>query len=102
MRKLLEDKAERTGQRAPELDGPECPPGLDYVWHWFLELAATRKGGGFGPERIGYADIDAWSRLTGCDPNPFEVGCLTGIDLKYFEKPVAVTDAPVILSKPGF
>lgn len=72
-----------TGQRPPELDGPECPPPLLYLWEWFLELSAARGSGGFGPNPISYCDIADWARLYARDPQPFEVRCLVDIDREF-------------------
>lgn len=39
------------------------------------------SGGGMaGLEPIGYGDIDAWSRVTGTRPSPFEVATLRALD----------------------
>lgn len=63
-------------------DEPECPPALEYLWGWFLDIGSTR-GGGYGPAPITYPDIDAWARLTGNDPTPWEVRMLRRIDNAY-------------------
>ena len=38
---------------------------------------------GFGAEPIGFADIDAWSRLTGARPRPAEIRVLMAIDREW-------------------
>lgn len=63
-----------------DLLGPACPEPLVHVLGWFAELGAARGSNGFGPEPIGYAEIDAWSRLTGRDPDPFEVRAIRALD----------------------
>lgn len=84
LREHLEAAMQATGNRPADLDGPACPSGVDYVWHWFCELSAARGSSGFGPNPLGYADIDAWSRLTGRQPDVFEVSCLMALDGTYF------------------
>ena len=73
-----------TGQTPLDLIEPPLPGALAHVWHWFLELSAARGSTGFGPAPIGYRDMADWSRMTGAQPTPFEVGLLREIDLQYF------------------
>jgi len=47
---------------------------------WFAELSRVRGASQFGPARIDYLDILAWSVLTGAAPNAFEVDCLLRLD----------------------
>lgn len=62
---------------------PEPPPAeVDHLWRWFLDLHEAR-GGGFGVQPIGYAEIDAWARLTGLLPTPWEVSALRRLDGVY-------------------
>ena len=60
------------------------PESLSYaalhLWGWFIELASARGGNGFGLNPIGYADIEAWARLTCRDPTPWEVSALRRMD----------------------
>lgn len=85
LRDHLESLERQTGASPPGLAGPDCPPSLAHVWIWYCELAAVRGSTGFGPARIDYAGIEAWSRLTGACPTPFEVDCLIALDRVYFE-----------------
>jgi hypothetical protein len=51
------------------------------VWSWFLELSASRGSNGFGGlDPLSYTEIDAWARLHGVAPTPFEVGVLRRLD----------------------
>lgn len=65
-----------------ELEGPEIPDALEYVWGWYCQLAATRRFNGMSghPEPLTYETIDAWSRLTGHTPTPEEVDALLLLD----------------------
>lgn len=68
------------GRRHPDLDGPRMPQTLAHVWGWFLELSAARRTGFSGVAAIGWADIDAWARLTGSRPRPWEVQLIRRLD----------------------
>lgn len=70
-----------------ELQGPELPASLTYLWGWFLELHETRSGNGFGPNPFTYAEIDAWARLTGRALAPWEVGGLRALDRAWLVEP---------------
>lgn len=63
-----------------ELQGPVLPMSCAHVWAWFLELAAARSANGTSLNPVGFADIDAWARLTGRRPTPWEVGALRALD----------------------
>lgn len=65
----------------PELDGPPAPRALAYLWGWFIELSAARGRNGFGGlNALSYQELDAWARLSGIAPTPFEVGVLRRLD----------------------
>ena len=68
----------------PGLDGPECPPAAAYLWQWYMEIAAARGGSGFGPNPLSFTEIEAWSRLTGNRPGPWETGTLRAFDDAFF------------------
>jgi hypothetical protein len=55
------------------------------VWEWYVALSNTRGSSGFGPNPIGWRDIEAWSAVTGIHPAPFEVECLMEIECAYLE-----------------
>ncbi len=64
MRQNAEAFERQTGKRPPELDGPDLPPDLEHLWHWFLELHARRTSNGFGSNPLSWTDIFAWMTLT--------------------------------------
>jgi hypothetical protein len=74
-REHLESLSERRGQRHPDLDGPQLPRAAWHLWGWYCELAGTT-----GDAPIGFPDIMAWQRLTGCRPSAWEIRLLTSID----------------------
>lgn len=77
---MLENVARQTGRRPKDLDGPEIPLELTYLWGWFQELSATRGSNGFGPNPISYTEIGTWARLTGTIIQPMEVRLIMTLD----------------------
>ncbi len=61
----------------------DIPAEAEHLWLWFWELHAGRGSTGWGPASIGYADIEAWSRLCGTEPSPWEVHTLRQMDNAY-------------------
>jgi hypothetical protein len=80
----LAKRCREAGRPIPDacriLDRYAIPDALEYVWDWFWELSRTRRAGMAGPEPIGYADVDAWARLTDRRPTPAEVEALLSLD----------------------
>ena len=71
----------RQGRKpASELAGPEIPPGLRYLWAWFLEVTRTRQTGHAGMQSLTYTEIMAWAMLTDRYPLPYEVDALLALD----------------------
>ena len=71
----------RAGRKRPEeLDGPQFPDEIGYLWDWFGELDRTRDLGPHGPRALSYMEVDAWARLTGRSPMPHEVDALMVLD----------------------
>lgn len=68
-----------TGKCPDELDGPECPFELQYLWGIYLEITRTRQGG-FGPQAITYQEIASWSHLFRTRLAPWEVRTLVTLD----------------------
>jgi hypothetical protein len=64
-----------------ELDGEvELPAQAEHVWAWYGELAAARGSNGWGPNPVTWADLGAWQRLTGAQPDPVELSWLLRLD----------------------
>jgi hypothetical protein len=64
-----------------ELDEqPDLPYHLTYLWGWFGELAGRRQSNGMDVSPIAWREIEAWARLTGRDPKPWEVQALVKLD----------------------
>lgn len=47
---------------------------------WFWELDASRTANFHGPNPLAWAEIAAWSRLTGATPQPWEIDILRALD----------------------
>jgi len=56
------------------------PPEVAYLLDWFTELSGRRTHGGMAANPITFPDIEAWARLTGQRPRPWEVRVLTRLD----------------------
>lgn len=63
-----------TGKQPPQLaNQPPLPELVTYLWHWFLELR--------GSSPITFAEIDAWSRVTGKPVTGEEAKVLRTLDI---------------------
>jgi hypothetical protein len=77
--------AARSSARArEELQGPELPDSIAYLWGWASELHGRSGVGQFGFHPLTYTTIADWARLTGRDPRPHEVEALMGVDASMF------------------
>jgi hypothetical protein len=83
----------------PELNVPDLPSAMEYLWLWFCDLSGGRPHTGFGPGAIPYSEITAWASLTENDPSPWDVGLLKKLDAVYLE--VASSKAGSPPSPPG-
>lgn len=80
MREELEIAAPHHADAAAELKGPALPEMGAQVWSWFSELCAARTHHEGGANPIGYAEIEAWARLTHRVPQPWEIEWLRALD----------------------
>jgi hypothetical protein len=64
---------------------PECPDIFADLWIGFIELDRGRRRGGFGPEPLAYADIEAWAALTQRKLSPQDIALIVDIDRLGFE-----------------
>ena len=73
-----------SGAVVPALISPPLPDELAYLLEWFDKCAAGRGSADLGGKLpLTWAEIDAWARLSGIQPTPFEVGILRGLDTIY-------------------
>lgn len=56
------------------------PIELGYLWAAFCRLSARRGSNGFGLNPIGWADIDAFVRLSGTTLMPWEIRVIEQLD----------------------
>lgn len=62
-------------------DPPPKPPKLlGYLWVWFCELSSARTSNGYRLNPITFPEIDAWTRLMGVRPTPWETSVLRRMD----------------------
>ena len=74
----------KTTKRKPaELEPPNFPDVIGYVWSWFLELNAARPTTGFGAAPITYSEISCWNTLTGARVSSWEVALLKDLDILF-------------------
>lgn len=93
LRDHLESVERQTGKTPDKLIPPDFPDAVGHLWEWFIDLDRARPSGGFGPSAISYAEIDAFARLTGAEPTPFEVDVLRALDREYLATVVAWREA---------
>lgn len=55
------------------------PESLMEYWHWFLRLH-NRRPAGMGVSSIPYSEMDAFFRMQGISPEPFEIEILELFD----------------------
>jgi hypothetical protein len=84
LRTHLEAAAARGNARAiAAIEGPECPEAARHVWGWFQHLSSRRGSNGFGLNALTYLEVDAWARLRGIRPEPWELEALFLLDALY-------------------
>lgn len=60
--------------------GPECPEEAEYLVRWAYELHGRSGVGTGGAAPLSFSEVEAWSRLTGSDPDVLEVEALMLLD----------------------
>lgn len=56
------------------------PSAVAHLVDWFWELDNSRQGNGSGPNPLAWSDIEAWTRLMGITPEPWELRALQQMD----------------------
>lgn len=59
---------------------PSVPEPARLYWRWFTDLCRTRTSNGYGPNPIGYAEIEAYTRLYGWPLEPRHVDMIMALD----------------------
>ena len=83
LRDHLEAVERQIGRKPKELDGPDFPELLAYVWSAFISLNSARTVGFNGPNPISYPDILAWKELTGNSISFWEIEAIKNLDAVY-------------------
>ena len=71
------------------------------MWEWFADLSRRRTFGAAAPNPITFAEIEAWARLSGHEPTPFEVSLLTRLDDALLSKPAEKKPAMTVDASDG-
>lgn len=71
--------------READLEGPDFPDVVGYLWDYFMELHAARPVGAMGAGPLTFEGIKAWSDLTHRELSPWEVKALKDIDAIWLE-----------------
>jgi hypothetical protein len=77
---------ERRREYEEELRGPPFPSELAYLWKIFGRLS-NRRSMGFAASPIGWADIDAFCRLSQTKLQPWEIEIIEDLDALYLANP---------------
>lgn len=64
-----------TGVKPPELDVPDMPESLEYLWRYYIDL----KNAG----DVNFSTIKAFSDLMALDLQPFEVSLIMDFEKQY-------------------
>jgi hypothetical protein len=75
-REHLQSVEKQSGKRLPDLDLPDVPKELMYLYQWARTLIRSDS-------QVTYSEILAWATLTKEMPSPWEVEVLTTIDAIY-------------------
>jgi hypothetical protein len=67
----------------PRSAAPKLSFEVQHVWQLFCDLNRTRRAGFNGPEPLSYAEMLAWSELTGMRIRPWEIEVIMALDHEY-------------------
>jgi len=74
----------RTKRQPEELANlPRLPRQGRALWADFLDLHLTRRSGLNGPERLSFADLQAWQIVTASTLAPWEIRAILALDRVY-------------------
>ena len=84
LREHLEAAYRQTGKLPALLaDAPRLPMGTEALWRDFLSLHASRGSNGFGLNRIGYLELDAYQRVHGFRFEPWQIDAIQRADAAF-------------------
>ena len=82
LREHLESVWRQSGEKPDELNVPDCPDFLAYLWGWFVDLSGARQYTDQGqPLPLSYTEIMAWRDLMEVDASPSEIKTLKQLDI---------------------
>jgi hypothetical protein len=59
---------------------PAFPEAMRYLWRAFIRIRRRNAGNGFGATPVTWADLDAYSRLSGLRLLPWEIEIIELLD----------------------
>ncbi len=76
-----------------KLDSAPFPDSVAYLWEWVVALHGRSGVGMGGAAPLSYSTVEAWAKLTGHRPLPYEVEALMVLDAAMMSKgDVATSD----------
>lgn len=76
---------QKTGKKHPKDNPVDFPPEAEHIWRYWIELNKARQSNGFGINTISWLELDAWSRMTNTDLEPWEINAIFDIDAEYLQ-----------------
>jgi hypothetical protein len=84
LREHLEQVERQTGRKLQELEAPDFPFTLSYLWSAFLSLNNSRSSG-YSSNPISFTEIKAFVELTHIPLSARDVETIKLLDRKYLE-----------------
>lgn len=85
VKEQLEQVQRQIGRNLPELEGPDFPSLMCYVWSAFLQLNETRTAGQVSANPISFTEIEAYLKLSNNRLSARDVEALRKVDKVYLE-----------------
>jgi hypothetical protein len=102
LRDVLTEKLRRGEPVGAQLDGPDLPEPLFYLYEWSHELFGRSGVGPNGFAPLSYTTIRDWAILTGNDPSLDDVQALIRLDQTMLATEPVKTPEPVAVSRPAW
>lgn len=83
LRAHLETLRDQHGVDHPLLKQQAVPFGAEELWRIFWDLNRGRQNAGFGPSKLSYTDIHAWSVLMSYPIAPWQVDAVMKLDAAF-------------------
>lgn len=79
----LEIVYEQSGEMPADLNVPNIPVELEYLWGYFAAMSGKRTMGAMSPNPISDTELLAWQQRHRIVLSPFEGECIDAIDAAY-------------------